>query len=319
LIEQIRSRLLPRRGILAGEDEVLITLGAQNALYMLASLLISAETTVTIEDPGYPDARNIFGLKTKNIVSIPVDEGGLPVDSRLDPCQYVYVTPSHQSPTTRTMPIERRKALLNRASQNDFVIIEDDYESETNYSGAPTPALKSLDEENRVIYIGSMSKTLFPGLRLGYVVASAELIKELRALRLYVLRHTPNNNQRTLAYFLSLGHHDALIHRLHRAYRSRWEAMADALNIYLPNAAKVPIYGGSTFWVEGHGDLDADALTKTALENGIVIEPGSTHFADPNGPKNFFRLGFSSITLEKIQPGIKLLAELISQQNKLKS
>ena len=319
LIEQIRSRLLPRRGILAGEDEVLITLGAQNALYMLASLLISTDTTVTIEDPGYPDARNIFSLKTKNILSIPVDEGGLPVDSRLDPCQYVYVTPSHQSPTTRTMPIERRKALLDRASQKDFVIIEDDYESETNYSGAPTPALKSLDVENRVIYIGSMSKTLFPGLRLGYVVASAELIKELRALRLCVLRHTPNNNQRTLAYFLSLGHHDTLIHRLHRAYRSRWEAMAGALNTYLPNAAKVPTYGGSTFWVEGLVGLDADALTKTALENGIVIEPGSTHFADANGPKNFFRLGFSSITIEKIQPGIKLLAELISQQSNLKS
>jgi GntR family transcriptional regulator/MocR family aminotransferase len=319
LIEQIRSRLLPRRGILAGEDEVLITLGAQNALYMLASLLISTDTNVTIEDPGYPDARNIFGLKTKNILSIPVDEGGLPVDSRLDPCQYVYVTPSHQSPTTRTMPIERRKALLDRASQKDFVIIEDDYESETNYSGAPTPALKSLDVENRVIYIGSMSKTLFPGLRLGYVVASAELIKELRALRLCVLRHTPNNNQRTLAFFLSLGHHDALIHRLHRAYRSRWEAMAGALNSYLPNAAKVPTYGGSTFWVEGPMGLDADALTKTALENGVVIEPGSTHFADENGPKNFFKLGFSSIPLEKIQPGIKLLAKLISQQSNLKS
>ena len=314
LIEQIRSRLLPRRGILAAEDEVLITLGAQNALYMLASLLMRADTTVAIEDPGYPDARNIFGLKTNDILPIQVDDGGLPVDSRLDPCQYVYVTPSHQSPTTRTMPLERRKALLERASQKDFVIIEDDYESETNYSGAPTPSLKSLDTENRVVYIGSLSKTLFPGLRLGYVVASAELIKELRALRLCVLRHTPNNNQRTLAYFLSLGHHDTLIHRLHRAYRSRWETMAKALNTHLPNAATVPIYGGSTFWVEGPATLNADKLTKAALEIGIVMEPGSIHFADENGPKNFFRLGFSSIAVEQIEPGIKLLSELIDQQ-----
>ncbi len=313
LLEQIRARLLPRRGIMAAENEVLITLGAQNALYMLSSLLVRADTTIGIEDPGYPDARNIFALKTDRLLPIEVNDNGLPVDSRLDPCDYVYVTPSHQCPTTRTLPLDKRKALLERAGQKDFVIIEDDYESETNYAGAPTPALKSLDVDGRVIYIGSLSKTLFPGLRLGYVVASAELIHELRALRLYVMRHTPNNNQRTLAYFLSLGHHDTLVHRLHRAYRSRWQAMADALNQHMPNTTTVPVYGGSTFWIEGPADLDGDQLARDALENGIVIEPGSIHFADPKGPKNFFRLGFSSISENKIDAGIKLLADLISR------
>jgi len=314
LLEQIRARLLPRRGIMAAENEVLITLGAQNALYMLSSLLVRSNTTVGIEDPGYPDARNIFGLKTNRILPIPVNDEGLPVDSRLDPCHYVYVTPSHQSPTTRTMPLAKRKMLLERASQKDFIIIEDDYESETNYASAPTPAFKSMDAEGRVIYIGSLSKTLFPGLRLGYVVASADLIRELRALRLCVMRHTPNNNQRTLAYFLSLGHHDTLIHRLHRAYRLRWEAMAEALQDYMPDTTTVPVYGGSTFWVEGPDNLDGDQLAVDALANGIVIEPGSTHFANPNGPKNFFRLGFSSVAVEKINPGIKRLAEIITSQ-----
>jgi len=314
LLEQIRARLLPRRGIMAAENEVLITMGAQNALYLLSSLLVRPETTVAIEDPGYPDARNVFGLKTERIQPITVDDGGLPVDGRLDGCDYVYVTPSHQCPTTRTMPLARRKALLERANHQDFVIIEDDYEAETNYAGAPTPALKSLDRQGRVIYIGSLSKTLFPGLRLGYIVASAELIHELRALRLCVLRHTPNNNQRTLAYFLSLGHHDTLIHRLHRAYQARWKTMAEALDRYLPDATTVPIYGGSTFWVEGPAQLDGDLLANEALANGIVIEPGSIHFADPNGPKNFFRLGFSSVALERIAPGIKRLSELIADQ-----
>ncbi len=314
LVEQIRARLLPRRGIMAAENEVLITLGAQNALYMLSSLLVRPDTTVGIEDPGYPDARNIFGLKTERIHSIPVDDEGLPVNARLDACDYVYVTPSHQSPTTRTMPLANRKKLLERAGQRDFVIIEDDYESETNYASAPTPALKSMDSDGRVVYIGSLSKTLFPGLRMGYVVASAELIQELRALRLCIMRHTPNNNQRTLAYFLSLGHHDTLIHRLHRAYRSRWEAMAEALTEYMPNTTTVPVYGGSTFWIEGPQNLDSDKLAIDALANGIVIEPGSIHFADDNGPKNFFRLGFSSVSVEKIEPGIKLLSEIISAQ-----
>ncbi len=313
LIEQIRTRLLPRRGILASEDQVLVTLGAQNALYLLASLLITRTTRVAIEDPGYPDARNIFTLKTDRILPIAVDEHGLPVDDRLDDCDYVYVTPSHQSPTTSTMPLDRRQVLLERAETRDFIIIEDDYESETNYVSEPTPALKSLDEAGRVVYVGSLSKTLFPGLRLGYLVAPAELIAEARALRLLMMRHTPNNNQRTVALFLSLGHHDTLIHRLHRTYRARWEAMSEALHRHLPDSAQAPTFGGTSFWVRGPEWLDADLLSEEIRGEGLIIEPGSVFFAASDPPKNFLRLGHSSIALEKIEPGIELLAEVIER------
>jgi len=123
LIEQIRTRLLPRRGIRADNDQILITMGAQNALYMLASLLVSETTTVALEEPGYPDARNIFSLKTRHLKPIAVDEHGLPVDDRLDGCDLVYVTPSHQYPTTATMPLERRQALLKRAAEKDFLMM----------------------------------------------------------------------------------------------------------------------------------------------------------------------------------------------------
>jgi len=313
LVEQIKTRLLPRRGILASNDEILITLGAQNALYLLASLLIRDEVQVGIEDPGYPDARNIFRLKTSKVLPIPVDREGLPIDERLHDCDYVYVTPSHQSPTTRTMPMERRKALLDRAEESDFVVIEDDYESETNYASSPTPALKSLDNNNRVLYVGSLSKTLFPGLRLGYLVGPAELIRELRALRLLMLRHTPNNNQRTVAYFLALGHHDTLIHRLHRAYRGRWQALADALETYLPGSTEVPTFGGTSFWVRGNKNLDGFELARNALNEGVVIEPGTPNFASSNPPKNFIRLGLSSIQEDRIEPGIKLLSEIMAR------
>jgi len=311
LVEQIRTRLLPRRGIMAASDEILITLGAQNGLYLLSGLLVGQSTRVAFEEPGYPDARNIFGVKSENIVPIPVDFEGLPVDQRLDACDYVYVTPSHQSPTTRTMPMERRKRLLEYAERHDFVIIEDDYESETNYASLPTPALKSLDTNNRVVYVGSLSKTLFPGLRLGYLVASADLISELRALRLLMLRHTPNNNQRTVAYFLALGHHDTLIHRLHRAYRSRWQAMSGALETFLPGAAEIPTFGGTSFWVRGPENLDSDELANEALKVGVVIEPGTPHFARVKPPVNFFRLGFSSVAEALIAPGIELLSGVV--------
>lgn len=314
LIEQIRTRILPRRGILASNEQMLITLGAQNALYLLASLLVTTRSRIAIEEPGYPDMRNVLGLRSDRLVPIPVDEDGLPVERRLADCDLVFVTPSHQFPTTATMPLERRIALLDMAARHDFLIIEDDYEFETNYVSEPCPALKSLDQNDRVIYVGSLSKSLFPGLRLGFLVAAPELIREARAQRRLMLRHPPNNNQRTAALFLALGHHDTLIHRLHRAYSARWAAMGEALERHLPRSSRAPTFGGTSYWVQGPKGLDADELAEAALAEGIVIEPGRIAYAAPDPPRNRFRLGFSSIPLERIEPGIQLLAKVIERQ-----
>ena len=316
LVEQVRSRLLPRRGILASDDQILITLGAQNALYILASLLVSPQSTVAIEDPGYPDLRNILRLRTDQVIPIRVDQHGLVVDKRLNVCDAVYVTPSHQFPTTVTMPMERRMALLRRAAERDFLIIEDDYEAETNYVSDPTPALKSLDSKERVIYVGSLSKTLFPGLRLGYLVAAPELIAEARALRRLMLRHAPNNNQRSTALFLAEGHHDTLVHRLQRVYRARWEIMGEALEKHLPDSSQMPTFGGTAFWVRAPEGVDAEHLAETAREEGVLIEPGRVCFFSQDAPRNFFRLGFSSIPEDRIEPGIERLAQVIRRLRK---
>lgn len=313
LIEQIHTRLLPRRGVWAQPEEILITNGAQHALYILAQLFLGVKTRIALEEPGYPDARNIFALHTPNLCPVPVDEAGLRVDDTPARCDYVYVTPSHQSPTTVTMSLARREALLARAANSDMVIIEDDYESETNFFGEPTPALKSLDRENRVVYIGSLSKTLAPGLRLGYMVGAEPLLREARALRRLMIRHPPANNQRALALFLSLGHHDSLVQRLRHAYKARWQTMRDALANYLPDSARAPALGGTSCWVKGPASLDAAALQQAASRQGILIEAGDVQFMSADPPRNFFRLGFSSIALERIEPGIRKLARLIKQ------
>lgn len=315
LIEQIRTRLLPRRGIMAGEDEILVTLGAQNALYLLASLLIRDGDTIGMEDPGYQAARNVFLLKTPYVRPIPVDADGLVVDEKVRGCGIVYVTPSHHYPTTATMSLARRRSLMAAASEHGFVIIEDDYESETNYLSEPMPALKSIDREDRVIHVGSLSKSLFPGLRLGYLVGPRDLVRELRALRRLMLHHPPNNNQRTAALFLALGYHDTLIHRLHKVYRDRWECMGQALAQHLPNTAEIPSFGGTSYWVRGPGSLDAEKLARQALEKGVIIEPGNMTFASHSPPRNFFRLAFSSIAAEKIEPGIQILSRLIRSKS----
>ncbi len=313
LVEQIQTRVLPRRGVWANHDEILITLGAQNALYLLAALLVRQDVVVGIEEPGYPDARNIFSLQTSRLRPLPLDEHGLIVGDHLDECDYLFVTPSHQSPTTVTMPLERREALLRRAATGDFVIIEDDYENEINFLGNATPALKSLDSDGRVLYIGSLSKTLDPGLRIGYLVGSAELIREARALRRLMLRHPPTNNQRAVALFLSLGHHDSLIQRLSHLYRERWKTLGEALATHLPDSSQPPSSGGTSYWVQGPVTLDARDLTRRAAECSIFIEPGDVNFITEPLPRHYFRLGFSSIPNERIEPGIRELSRLANK------
>lgn len=310
LVEQIRRRILPRRGIMASDDEILVTLGAQNALFLLGELLVGENTRIGMEDPGFPDVRNIFALHTNKLTPIKVDDHGLTLSPDLDKVDLVFTTPSHQFPTTVTMPLERRLALLAKARAKDFLIIEDDYEFETNYVNEPFPALKSLDDDGRVIYVGSLSKTTFPGLRLGFMVGPKKLIAEARALRRLMVRHPPNNNQRTAALFLSLGHHDTLIRRLHKAYRERWDIMSKALDKHMPMSARSPSFGGTAYWVKGPERVDSDALAVEALKKGIFFEPMRLAFAGANQPRNFFRLAFSSIANDRIEPGIKLLAEI---------
>ncbi|VVE65423.1 2-aminoadipate aminotransferase [Pandoraea captiosa] len=313
LIQQIRTRVLPRRGVWADADEIVLTNGAQQALYLLADLLVGARTTVGVEDPGYPDARNIFAIRTPKLIGLPVDEYGLPVDDRLSQCDYVYVTPSHQCPTTTTMPLAHREALLRRAETDDFVLIEDDYESENSYSDIPIPALKSLDRSDRVIYIGSLSKSFAPGLRLGYIVAPAALVNELRALRRLMIRHPSAFIQRSFSMFLALGHHDALLRRLADTYAKRAEILSEALRTHLPEVSFVRVKGGASCWVQGPPQLNANVLAARAKSRGILIEPGDVFFMGDAPPRNMFRLGFSSIRLEHIEAGVMALAEVMRE------
>ena len=234
LIDQILYRLLPARGIVAQRDEILVTAGAQMACYMLANVLLDRDTVVGIEDPGYPDARNNFKSRSAKVRPLPIDGDGLMASRALEQCTYAYVTPSHQCPTGVTMPLQRRQAILEIARKKNIVLFEDDHESELNFSGRPLPALKSLDTDGRVIYLGSLSKTLAQGLRLGFIVGPADLIRELRALRRLILRHVPTNNAHVASLFIAQGHHDAFIRKLNTTYRERRTLLIKALSQYLP-------------------------------------------------------------------------------------
>jgi GntR family transcriptional regulator/MocR family aminotransferase len=137
------------------------------------------------------------------------------------------------------------------------------------------------------------------------------LIREARLFRRLALRHPPSNNQRTLALFISGGYYEALIHRLQRAYRERWETLGAALARHLPECSTMPSFGGTSYWVKGPEGLDGDRLALDALRAGVIIEAGSMHFCSDPPPHNYFRLGFSSIECERIEPGIEKLADLL--------
>jgi GntR family transcriptional regulator/MocR family aminotransferase len=292
LIEQIRTRLLPKRGVFALPAEIIVTVGAQHAYYLLAEALFDETKRVGLEEPGHPHARTSFSLRCPRWVEIGVDDEGLIVDA-LPAVDYLFITPSHQSPTTTTLSLERRQWLLRKAELQDFVIIEDDYEAENLYEGEPMPALKSLDKTGRVIYVGSVSKSLSPALRLGYIVAPRALIKELRAIRHAMLRHPSAFLQHAYALFLALGHHESHARRVNVAMQERLAAAAQALRQHLPDFEFTLPQGGASIWVRAPAWVDAAELASIARGHGVLIEAGDVFFAKPPYPCPFFRLRLS--------------------------
>lgn len=313
LIEFVARHTLPRRGILAQPSEILITMGAQNALWLTAQVLLTQRRTAVIEDPCYHALRDILTQSRCHLTPVGVDRDGLPPDALPEHADVIFTTPSHQSPTNATMPLSRRKALLDKARAMDALIVEDDYEFEMSFLNAPLPALKSLDTDGRVIYVGSFSKSIFPGLRLGYLVGSKAFIREVRALRTSVLRHPPGHIQRTAAYFLSLGHYDSLINRMGQVYARRRKVMEQALADEGLGIAGRGVFGGSSIWMRAPEGIDTAALDLRLREQGVLIEPGIPFFHGDAPPRNFYRLAYSSIPAERIPEGIAILARELKQ------
>ena len=312
MIEELRRKILPRRGIAASPDEILVTTGEQQALHLAVELLCKPDTKVLVEDPGPADLRSLLVLKQAAITHQPVDNKGIIIDESLADCEIVYTSPSRQRPTGVTLIPERRAALMEMARAHDLLIIEDDFESEMGLLSSEPPALKSDDPEGRVAYIGSLSKVLAPGLRLGFLIGPPDFIRAARRLRNLTTRRPSPVNQRTAGIFLSLGHYDTMLRRLSHVYERRLISLRDALNHYCPLSIAIPpVTGGTAYWVRGPEGLDAELLLVEAQTRGVLIEPAHWHFADPAGRSNMFRLGVTSLPEEKIRPGIKALTQVL--------
>ena len=308
LIDCLRKYILPDCGIWANPDEIIVTLGGQQGRYLVGQLLCRPGVKAGIENPGMPDMAKILRLTGAEIRPLDIDAHGLVPTAAVDQCDVVFVTSGHQCPTTAVMPRERRLELLERARRHDFILVEDTFETDL-IREERLPSLKGMDADQRVVHVGSLSKLLAPGLRVGFVVAPAVVIKQLRALRRLIHRHPPGNNQRALAMFIERGYHRAHLRRASREFRQRSAVLAAALGRWLPDFRWRHQEGAASFWIEVPPDLDVHRLAAAAAHRGVLIEPGDRFFRSGDRPQNFIRLAVSSVTECDIEKGIRLLAE----------
>jgi GntR family transcriptional regulator / MocR family aminotransferase len=309
LVERIRHQLLPSRGIEASADEILVTIGSQQGLDLLSRVLLGPGQSVSIEDPGYLDARHIFLRTGATVHPVEVDARGLRPPATLEGCDLIYLTPSHHHPTNATLSMDRRLTLLQRAAEAGTVIVEDDYDSEFRYQGSPSPALKALDSTGDVVYLGTFSKFLSPGLRLGYLVGPADLVRELREVRRYVLRHPPGHLQRALALLIDTGEYHRSLRRHRTKLKNKWELLCEATDRELPWQEPPHPPGGVSLWMTGPPELDSRELIRRAKRRGVLIERGDIFFMGAYPPLNHFRIGFTAIPPRAIAEGIRLLGQ----------
>ena len=328
LLDAFRRRVLPRRGFTASTQEVLVTVGAQHALYLAIQCLLRPGMVVGIEDPSYPDVRNLMLFHGATLVPLPVDEDGVIISDAMKKCDIIYVTPSHQSPTTVTLSHSRRRQLLAMAAEHDFIIIEDDYDTESRFGRFPSSALKSIDTDGRVVYVTSLSKLLSPGLRVGFLVGPLPFIRQARALRRMSIRHPAANNQRTVALFLKGGYYESLLKRFHEEYALRWNTLQQALKHFIPCAEIASSEGGSSVWLKFPSSINTRELSQRAYQRDVYIQPGESYFLNTvdrhaiNGlsgpekstrPTHYMRIGFSSIKVEDIADGIAIVGGVVDE------
>lgn len=310
LVESLRRHVLPNHGIWAEPDEILVTLGGQEGRYLAAQLLSRRGVTVGYENPGLPDIKAILETTSSRQVALPVDSDGVCLSAELKQCDVAFVMPGHHCPTTAVMSAERRAALLQLAKRRDMILVEDTYETELLSYGKTAPSVKSIDTEGRVIHIGSLSKSVAPGLRVGFVVASPVVIRELRSIRRLVHRHPPGNIQRALAMFIDRGYYHSYIRQVSKTSSERAHVFARSLARWLPDAKVNHCDGAASFWIELPPDVDATALSIEMETQSVLIESGERFFMD-RSRKNFLRMAVSQIPTERIDSGVKRVARSI--------
>lgn len=314
LRQAIADYLNLERGARVTPDQVLVLSSTRQALYLCAQVLVDEGQPILMEDPGYFGARKAFEMAQLKVVPVAVDAKGLCIDAlRADRsgANAVYVTPSHQYPTGATLALERRLDLIAWAEQRQGWIIEDDYDSQFHYEGLPTACVQGLDSSQRTIYLGTFSKSLYPGLRMGFMVLPRELVKPMTYARSILDGHTPQIAQLTLARFMNDGHFGSHIRAMRKIYGERRDAMAEAVERHLSHVvtASLPPGGLQLPCVLHEGWSELETI-RQAARVGIQL-PGLTRLYARPPTRGGWLLGFSALTPSEIESASRQLAKVL--------
>jgi GntR family transcriptional regulator/MocR family aminotransferase len=304
------------RGLACAAEDVFITAGATHALDLIARATLSIGDVVGIEDPGYPSARYSLLARGARLVPIPVDEDGMQVEAlphgAMAPL-LVYTTPSHQYPLGTRLAVARRLALLAWAHANDSLIVEDDYDSEFRFDAPPLPALASLDDMERVAYIGTFSKVLTPALRVGYLVVPPLLRQRIAQFAYLTDEYVAWPLQQMLATFIAAGHLDRHIRRMRQQYAQKRQALAHTLAPLAPLAHLRGLEAGLHACLELRADLDASLVAKLARERGVLVTPLDAAYSIGAPDRAGVLLGYGSLEIPDIIRGATILREVIER------
>lgn len=288
-------------------EQIVITNGFSNSMFLLANILKRISNKVAIESPGYRVARKVFELSSFEINDIPVNKDSLDLNFlEKSDSKILYTTPSHQFPTGVTMPIANRIKLINWAKNNDAFIIEDDYDSELSYYNRPIPSMQSLENSDRVIYLGTFSKALSPALRVSYIVLPNCLLDIYHDVFDFVFSQIPIDIQKTLTLFLKEGYWEKHLRKIRNSNRKKHNLMKEYLKIYLKNEIKILREGsGLNFLIKPLVNIDLEKLEKTAQEKDVKI-----YFKEFFNLEKVIALGFGGFEEFEIENAIKTFSEI---------
>lgn len=323
-IKELSEFLYRTRGIKTNNDNILICTGSQQAIDIVARMYIDEGDIVIVEEPTYIAALNVFRARKPQFIGVPVDENGMKTDvleeklknlkSMGKKVKILYTVPTAQNPSGVTLSIDRRKHLLELAEKFEFLVLEDDAYGLVVFSEISIPPLYVLDKHGRVIYTGSLSKVLTPGLRLGHIVAHKDVVDSLEPVKQIVDLHTPTFNQYIGALALREKIIEKNIEKIKSIYKMKRDTMIEALEEHLPKTAwwSKPI-GGMFIWIKLNNNIDTEKLLPKAYKNGVLYVPGKGFYHNENG-YDTMRLNFTYPTIEQIKIGIERLSKVINEE-----
>jgi len=313
---------IKNKGVNLSGKDILITNGFTEGLYLILTALMSPGDRIICENPTHNTALKIMKVAGLEVVGVPMLDDGIDLEvleAKLatSGIKMGYLIPSYHNPTGLVMSPEKRLKVLKLFETYRVPVLEDGFNEELRYSGAHlAPLLAHAGSGNGVIYLGSFSKILFPGLRIGWIIADQQLIASLESVKRSINIHTSFLDQAILFEYLSSGEFDKYLKKARRVYRERYQSAVALVNQYLP-CKKVWGEGGLHLFIELEEHLDARQILAECYRRGVLFMPGDIFYTDNSG-KNTFRLGIARVSREEMERGLRIIGEVIEQQSKLK-